>query len=139
VAQEHDSLELKAVQFGWICRDHMFSVDREHALVFCLNAPPSYEKEPVSGKRLKLSHLPIPDHERLAPFTLMAIRIVCCSQNDIRLFRKLCRIAHLNRVDEYDYPVDHRDLFALDDMIKVHDQLCRLPWIVAFITSKHGN
>jgi RNA-dependent RNA polymerase len=182
--KEHDSpaLEVKAVQFGWICRDHTFSIeceescsdrchitfnperrqirihlrfmadlhlivisfasinniststnlDREHALVFYLNAPPSYEKEPVSGKRLKLSHLPIPDHERLAPFTSIAIRIVCCSKNDIRQFRKLCRIAHLNRVDEYDYPVDHRDLFALDDMIRIHDQLCQLPWIVAF-------
>ena len=182
--KDHDAstLKVKAVQFGWLCRDHTFSVeceescsdrchitfnperrqirihlrfmtefyivvipfasintiststnlDREHALLFYLNVPPSYEKEQVSGKRLKLSHLPIPDHERLAPFTSMAIRIVCCSQTDVRQFRKLCRIAHLKRVDEYDYPVDHRDLFSLNDMITIHDQLCDLPWVVAF-------
>jgi RNA-dependent RNA polymerase len=108
------------------------NLDRDHALVFYLNVPPSYEKEQVSGKRLKLSHLPIPGHERVAPFTSMAIRIVCGSQKDIRQFRRLCSIAHLNKVDEYDYPVDHRDLFALTDMLKMQNQLCQLPWIVAF-------
>jgi len=181
---EHDpsALKVEAIQFGWICRDHTFSIeceenctdrchitfnperrqirmrlrflaefylvvisfasinniststnlDREHALVFDLNTPPSYEKEQVSGKRLKLSHLPIPAHERLAPFTSKAIRIVCDSQKEIQQFRELCRIAHLNKVDEYDYPVDHRDLFCLADMITMRDQLCHLPWIVAF-------
>jgi hypothetical protein len=86
----------------------------------------------VSGKRHKLSYLPIPAHERLAPFTSMAIRIVCVSQEDIQQFRGLCSIAHLTKVDEYDYLVNHRDLFGLADMITMRDHLCRLPWIVAF-------
>ena len=105
--------------------------NRKHALVFNLNAPPSYEKEQVSGKRLKLSYLPIPAHERAAPFTLMIIRIVCVSQKDIQQFRDLCSIAHLNKVDDYDYPVDHRDLFGVADMITMCPPLSP-SWIVAF-------
>jgi RNA-dependent RNA polymerase len=51
--------------------------DREHALVFYLNAPPSYEQqEQFGGKRRKLRYLPIPGHERVAPFTSKAILIV---------------------------------------------------------------
>jgi hypothetical protein len=62
----------------------------------------------------------------------MAIRIVCISQEDIQQFRGLCSIAHLTKVDEYDYLVNHRDLFGLADMITMRDHLCRLPWIVTF-------
>jgi hypothetical protein len=65
--------------------------DREHALVFYLNAAPSYEQqEQVGGKRPKLRYLPIPGHERVASFTSKAIRIVCGSQRDIQQFRNLC-------------------------------------------------
>jgi len=103
------------------------NLNREHTLVFNLNAPPSYEKEQVSGKRLKLSYLPIPAHKRAAPFTSMIIRIVCVSRKDIQQFQDLCSIAHLNKVDDYDYPVDHRDLFGVADMITMCDNLCRLP------------
>lgn len=108
------------------------NLDRESALVFYLSTPPSYEMEQAGGKRLKLSHLPVPEHERVAPFASNAIRIVCGSNKDIRQFRRLCNIAHLNKVDEYDYPVDHRELFALTDMFTMQDQLHQLPWIVAF-------
>jgi hypothetical protein len=107
--------------------------DREHALVFYLNAPPAYEQqEQPGGKRRKLHHIPIPDHERVAPFTSMAIRIVCGSQRDIQRFRNLCRNARLNKVDEYDYPVEHRNLFSEADMISIIYSFRSLPWKVAF-------
>jgi RNA-dependent RNA polymerase len=107
--------------------------DREHALVFYLNAPPSYEQqEQFGGKRRKSRYLPIPGHERVAHFTSKAIRIVCSSQSDIQQFRNLSCNARINKVDEYNYPLEHRNLFSEADMIAIIHSLRDLPWKVAF-------
>jgi hypothetical protein len=57
----------------------------------------------------------------------------------------VCRDVRLNKVDEDDYPVEHRNLFSEADMITVMHSLRDLPWKVAFqfsngrTASKHGD
>ena len=111
------------------------NMDGDHCLVFDLHTPPSYEKEripPAVPPRLKVPYLPIPEHDRVAPFTSSAIRVVCDSERDLSEFRDLCKEAQLHRVDDYDYPVVHRNLFSLSVMTRMHTRLLELHWVVAF-------
>lgn len=114
------------------------NTDREHSLVFALHTPPSYEQERETNgnkhipPRLKLPHLSIPDHDRVAPFTSLAIRLLCDSENGLSDFLALCRKAELHRVDDHDYPVVRRNLFSLPVMERIQVHLQELDWVVAF-------
>ena len=108
------------------------SVEGEHALVFELYIPPSYEKVQGRHPRLKLSFLPSPDHERVAPYASLAIRLVCVRGAGLRDFRRLCRAAQLRRLDEYEYEVVRRKLFSERAISSVHSVLEELDWAVAF-------
>lgn len=175
-------ISIKTIQFGWDCRDYVFSIecehecdgradllfndDRrelrvklqyqeetyfiamnyshidtitmnkyleiEHAMVFTLNTSPSYERD-RQPTRQRLSFLPIPDHERVAPYTSLALRLVCTSAGDLEEFRKLSIAAHLrNRISEYEYPVDRRNLFSQPALERLQLYLRQLNWCIAF-------
>lgn len=118
------------------------NMDREHALFFDLNTPPSYEKEqesashdPSPGRaplRLKRPYLPIPEHDRVAPFASLSIRVVCTSDKDLSDFHDFCKKAQLRKVDDYDYLVVRRNLFSLPVMTRIRAHLKELDWAVAF-------
>jgi RNA-dependent RNA polymerase len=115
------------------------NMDNERCLVFDLNTPPSYEQEqgsvshdPRTPLRLKLPYLPIPEHDRVAPFASLAIRVVCTSDKDLSDFQDFCKKAQLHKVDDYDYVVVRRNLFSLPVMSKMHARLQELDWAIAF-------
>jgi len=173
---------VKVLQFGWECRDQVFSIESEepcedgsditfnlrrreicinmkhetetytiaipfssinsvtahtyleveHALVFGLNTPPAYElrRAPL---RQRLSSLPfILDHERVAPYASLAIRLVCPSAADLRTFRQMCGDAKLRRIYDYEYPVARRDLFSAFKMEQLKMYLAQLDWCISF-------
>ncbi|KAH9916863.1 RNA dependent RNA polymerase-domain-containing protein [Fomitopsis serialis] len=51
------------------------------------------------------THLPV------APYTSIAVRLVCSNAFDVAIYKRLCRVAHLP-VDLSPYPVVHRGLFS---------------------------
>lgn len=127
---------------------HLSASAVERALVFELEIPPSYEREGVPvvpnnvfdflasdrrpPPRTKLSHLPIPDHERVAPFTSLVIRVICASYQDLERFRKQCEADRFRRVEDYEYRIVHRGLFSATAMTTVQWALDELDWPVAF-------
>jgi hypothetical protein len=176
------SISIKTIQFGWECRDYVFSIeceqhcagradllfndDRrelrvklrdqeetyfvamnyshinsitmnkyleiEHAMVFTLNTSPSYERDRQPARQ-RLSFLPIPDHERVAPYASLALRLVCMSAGDLEEFRKLSIAAQLrNRISEYEYPVVRRNLFSQVALERLQIYLRQLNWCIAF-------
>ncbi|KIM48044.1 hypothetical protein M413DRAFT_22601 [Hebeloma cylindrosporum] len=180
------SISIKTIQFGWECRDYVFSIECEkdcpgtssgradllfneerrelrvkfryqeetyfiamnyshidsitmnkyleieHAMVFTLNTPPSYERDRASTRQ-RLSFLPIPDHERVAPYASLALRLVCKSAGDLGEFRKLSIAAQLhNRIFEHEYPVVRRNLFSQPALETLQLYLRRLNWCIAF-------
>jgi len=175
-------ISIETIQFGWECRDYMFSIECEHncageadllfnderrelrvklrnqdetyfiamnyshiititmnkylenkhVIVFTLNTPPSYERDRGSTRQ-RLSFLPIPDHERVAPYASLAIRLVCKSAGDLEEFRKLSIAAQLqNRISEYEYPVVRRNLFSQFALGRLQLYLRQLNWCIAF-------
>jgi hypothetical protein len=131
-----DRIYLIVIAFSSISNISALSnMDREHCLLFHLHTPPSYEQEPAPGGeplRRKLPYLPIAGHDRVAPFTSLAIRVVCTSEKDLSDFLDLCKKAQLHKVDEYDYPVVRRGLFSLGVMSRMKARLEGLSWTVAF-------
>jgi RNA-dependent RNA polymerase len=58
---------------------------------------------------------------------------VCTSAGDLEEFRKLSIAAHLrNRIAEYEYPVDRRDLFSQPALETLQLYLRQLNWCIAF-------
>ena len=121
----------------------------DHSLVFELNSPPSYEREPAEPfvgtgdlsfflydvrpqPRSKLSHLPIQDHERVAPYASLVVRLVCCSEQNIESFRQLCTISRFRKVEAYEYDIVRRNLFSESAILSVQASLEALTWPVAF-------
>ncbi|CAK5279967.1 unnamed protein product [Mycena citricolor] len=69
-------------------------------LFFDLADPPNFESSSnISSKRTRLSLLPIGDHERLAPYISLALRIACRNAKASGLFRQLARTAASKRQD----------------------------------------
>lgn len=181
---DSSSIPVQTIQFGWECRDYVFSIEceeqcdgrtklafsaerreiriniqyadanvyfialpyshidamtiqyylrQEAAIVFMLNTPPTYEcHEPPSKLRQRLSYLPILGHDRVAPYTSLAIRIICPSPQNLQDFRRLCMTAQLHKMDDYEYPVARRDIFSPSAMDSLQRHLRRLNWQVAF-------
>lgn len=107
-----------------------------HSLLFTLYTPPSYEQIPSANNgivlRRKLSFLPIDDHERVVPFTSLAIRCICASNRDLEDFRRLCNTAQIRKIDDTEYAVVERGLFSSAFITSVQHYLQQLDWVVAF-------
>ena len=121
----------------------------DRSLVFELNVPPSYEREPedviidspgiapfvldsVRRQRSRLSHLPIPNHERVVPYASLVVRLVCCEDRGLEMFRQLCKLSGFRKVEAYEYDIVRRDLFSEAAMSAVQASLRDLDWPVAF-------
>ncbi|CCM00938.1 uncharacterized protein FIBRA_02985 [Fibroporia radiculosa] len=197
------SASIKTIQFGWVCRDDVYSVEWEKqcihkatlvydedarefrikaedlddddrmpitrtigfraaqmywtsatidnlgdpAIFFHLNHPPSFESESDTHltqlfSRLVLGRERQPptrrrwesftnEHVLLAPFTSLAIRIICKRMEDLQTYRNFCRVAQ-RKVDDSAYPIVRRSLFGQDTLTVFFAWLSHLEWSVAF-------
>ncbi|TFY68358.1 hypothetical protein EVJ58_g1048 [Rhodofomes roseus] len=120
----------------------------EHAIFFYLNHAPSYETQAHDADLLEMfSQLLSPrgsqgpkrqrwsafdaDHEPVAPYTSLAIRIVCPSSAGVETYRKLAKIAHTAAATS-PYPFDRRNVFAPNIRQRYDTWIANLPWILAF-------
>ncbi|KAG7099381.1 hypothetical protein E1B28_001236 [Marasmius oreades] len=106
---------------------------RDPVIFFDMAYPPSFEKEPASGgQRSRLPHLPIPAHNKLAPFISHSLRVVCSSEQDLIIFNNLARLAHLHCNKDSSYDVERRNLFSLDRLEILQRYFAKMPWCIAF-------
>ncbi|KAJ6574801.1 RNA-directed RNA polymerase 2 [Mycena capillaripes] len=179
---QSENIQLRTLQFGWQCRDYVFSVEWEANIVgslrvsderrefriaidqpngrtlfvaihfsrilnvmihselsttasiifFNLSEPPNFESATDSDLRQRLSYLPISDHKRVAPFTSLAIRLVCSTRGDLTRFQRLARTAGIRNVYETDLHIERRGLFSQEVLDQVQTQIRALRWSVAF-------
>ena len=104
---------------------------REPVIFLSLYTPPTYERD---GKplRQRLSYLPFPNHERVAPYVSSAIRLVCSSPSGLLTFAKCSKTAQLHNIYDYEYPVAYRELFSSDKFEKLQKWLRHFNWCVTF-------
>ncbi|KAH9857867.1 RdRP-domain-containing protein [Lenzites betulinus] len=144
LAQETRIIAIRASQIGWASA----AVDPSSGvptIFFSLSNPPSFETESSNAglfdslvgmlnlpppKRQKWSAFD-PSHEALAPYTSLALRLEAASLDDLRTFRKLTRMAHIN-IDDFAYRVERRGLFDASVREECALWAMRLPWIVSF-------
>jgi hypothetical protein len=198
-----NSISVRTIQFGWVCRDSVFSVEWEKTsyidmcgiyfnndprelriksfapsetrviavrfsqiawsatsvsvpnqpvVLLFLNSPPSFETEVTPERaaylvaaqgsdfrgtvydiepRKRLTAFD-DDHARVVPYTSCAIRLVCSTQADVMQFRQLSRVAELYEPQDYDYPVEYRELFSSQNLAMLQSWLRFLDFEVAF-------
>lgn len=121
-------------------------LQRQPVLVLYLNERPTYERGPPDHianlaallqrpalKRAQLSFLPsIPGHQRVAPFTSLAIRLVLPSNDSLHQFHYLARLINLSRLQDYACRVDRRGRFSQEVMDQYEAWLPRLSWQVSY-------
>ena len=176
-----EAIVLKSIQFGWECRDDVFSIEwetvpvrrsvlafdsernqiritlnqifltvlrysqinyisisrhePEPSIYFSLSQPPSFEQDIIfQDSRRRLSYLPFNDHVRVAPYTSLALRVICSSPADIVTFTNLCDDAQMRaKVDELEIWTSHsRLLFSAEVVDEYQLWVENLPWEVAF-------
>ena len=175
-----EAIVLKLIQFGWECRDDVFSIewetapvrrsvlafdpdknqiritlneiffivlrysqinyisisrtDSEPSIYFSLSQPPSFEQDTSQDSRRRLSYLPFNGHVRVAPYTSLALRVICSSPTDIATFTNLCDEAQMRaKVDELEiWTSRSKLLFSAEVVDKYQLWVENLPWEVAF-------
>jgi RNA-dependent RNA polymerase len=72
------------------------------------------------------------EHALVAPYTSLAIRLVCSKDADVMAFRRLSRVAQLHEPLDFDYPVEYRGLFSAPNLHMLQVWLRELDFEVAF-------
>jgi RNA-dependent RNA polymerase len=185
-------VSVRFIQFGWECRDNVFSIEweksclggcevifdpekkelrikivgdpsgvhfigirfasisfcstsvslaRQPVIYFSLLQPPTFELDPAQSgvaatddnqpKRQRLSGLDS-EHERMVPYTSLAMRLVCVTTLDLRQFRSHCSLARMQAPKDDDVVAQRRGLFAEGVQVQLQSWLLELPWTVAF-------
>ncbi|KAG6872879.1 hypothetical protein C0995_005737 [Termitomyces sp. Mi166 len=179
-----ERVSIRTLQFGWECRDSVFSVEWEHSPESChlffnderrelrieiprardttlaiairfsnlrtksahtthfgepvilltLETPPAFESDPLEeGKpRIRLTSLPLLDHERLLPYVSLALRFVCESSSNLRTFLELCKEAKIHHINNTECLIERRGLFAPHVARQLGCWLQSLDWCIAF-------
>ncbi|KAK2461790.1 hypothetical protein APHAL10511_006253 [Amanita phalloides] len=175
------SIVLNSIQFGWECRDDVFSIEweidspksgimtfdpdkneiritfkdtyfiamryghikfisanrhsSEPSIFFSLLQTPSFEKNQLSQNdaRQRLPYLPFNDHDRVAPYTSVALRVTCSGAPDIATFHTMCRVAQIQaKVNEDEIWTSRRELFSAEVFDQYQSWVEELPWEIAF-------
>ncbi|KAG6911837.1 hypothetical protein DXG01_000084 [Tephrocybe rancida] len=110
------------------------SLDGEQVIFLTLESPPAYESEPLDDKkpRTRLSALPLSDHARVSPYVSHTVRLICRTQRDLSLFRKLCKEAKIHYLSDTAWLVARRGLFAPSVSRALEPWLRSLNWCIAF-------
>lgn len=119
--------------------------DVEPSIQLTLSTPPSYQHEPFSTSaspaqpppRQRLSALPLEDdqgipHHLLAPYTSLAIRLVCSRRDDLAEFQQVCGRIGIRGVYRRDWPIQRLGLFSSSQISDFHWWLQHLDYSVAF-------
>ena len=146
-SQRYHIVVIHAAQVRWASAE--LDQSRNAAIYFSLGHPPSYETEaresPLSLllDQLQLSTRTLPkrhrwsslqldkSHGAVAPYTSLAIRVVCGGPSDLETFRWISRIARLG-LETYAFPTVRRGLFCEQVRNEHYDWLRSLHWKVAF-------
>ncbi|KAJ3717044.1 RNA dependent RNA polymerase-domain-containing protein [Lentinula raphanica] len=198
---EANSVSLAAVQFGWLDRDGVISIEWEHActhaagqlsfsshptkgppeilikipntlntaiirfpltfvryvsthvysdsthygneeqvIYFNLFHFPSFEvRSQTTSRRAsseRVSFLPLPGHETVAPFVSDIMRLVCTSESDLRVFRELFRLAQTrpmkSPICREPEDIERRNIYEAKSIDRVKAFSQSLEWKVAF-------
>ncbi|KAJ3509010.1 hypothetical protein NMY22_g16437 [Coprinellus aureogranulatus] len=132
----------------------------ESAIVFTLSQPPTYEQDlkPLDVNqeeldldsilasflgtfkiddggpaRKQLSYLPLPEnHQRVAPYTSLVLRLVCKSQGGPQKFADLSKDAGFPHISSDPWIVERRGLFSDWAFSQFSSSVEQFPWRVAF-------
>jgi hypothetical protein len=195
------SISVRTIQFGWECRDSVFSVEWEKnnyidacniyfednprglrikyfapletrviairfsqiswtatslsvrgqpTIYLSLQTPPSFESEITPERADQILLLSRPnstvydaeprqrltafddEHARVAPYTSLAIRLVCSSEADVLQFRRFCREVQTLEPLDFDFPVERRGLFSAENLDMLQNWLQDMDFEVAF-------
>ncbi|TFK30601.1 RNA-directed RNA polymerase 2 [Coprinopsis marcescibilis] len=124
-------------------------LDQQTVVVFSLYDPPAYELEPghsledlfsrllddKTPLRRSLSYLPtIPNHERVAPFASLVVRLVFKDgRSGLDRLQHLGKIANARALRVGDeWPIVRRGLFSEEAMEEYENWTRKLPWSVAY-------
>lgn len=84
-------------------------------------------------RRKQLSFLPLPlNHESVAPYTGLALRLVCATRRDLEKFRNLSNSAGFHHIGSDEYRVERRGLFSSEALEDYNRWTRALPWTIAF-------
>ncbi|ESK98362.1 hypothetical protein Moror_112 [Moniliophthora roreri MCA 2997] len=128
-----------AVRLSDILQAHTYLYHTKDPVIFLsLDHAPSFETEPATpgSLRQRLPFLPVPGHERVAPFTSESLRLTCRSERDLRIFKDLGRTAQMHSIRDYEHPLERRDLFSREIMEILNLNFRRASWPVAFQLEK---
>lgn len=112
-------------------------LEQEPIILLSLTIPPTYMRKLAQSSSgspgfKRLAFLPIPDHERVAPYASLAIRLVCTSTAGLREFERLSNIAQLRKISNYEYPVQRREIFSAASLKRLDGILRQLKWCISF-------
>lgn len=130
---DHTSVvAIRFFQIDWMSAKNYLS--EQPIIFFSLQFPPTFELEPNDTKALRqrLTALDFPDHDRVAPYASLALRLVCKSNADLARFKDLVKKAQLHNLNDFEYPVDHRGLYSSAVLENFAAWLRTLHWCVAF-------
>lgn len=109
---------------------HHYSVTDEPIIYIASNMPPTFLKE--GRKHERLSALPYNNHEAVAPYTSLALRLICSTKADLRKFRELSNTARLHNIRDFDCPVERRGRFGTAVVETFERWLRALNWCISF-------
>ncbi|KAG8946221.1 hypothetical protein FRC04_011967 [Tulasnella sp. 424] len=114
------------------------------AILFSFQTPPAFEmhrtpslvgsalpSSPSQGRRTRLTSFS-PSHETVAPYTSLAMRVVCDSRKDLAEFQRMAEVANLPSAVELAPPPPGRGLFTVGTLDRVHRWIAKLPYVVGF-------
>jgi RNA-dependent RNA polymerase len=153
-SEDMSQTHIAAISFGQISLISVGLVNDQPIIFFTLQRAPIYETE-MSSLDAKLAQLALTGdpsyrgfnrgpprvrqssfdarHGSVAPYTSLAIRLVCNSEADLRRFRSLCQTAGLSDWLQKNPPqAERRDLFSPANRRALAEWLEDLPWEVAF-------
>jgi RNA-dependent RNA polymerase len=125
------------------------SVLGQPTVFLSLHLPPSFESE-MTPEKMQVTQMMRPngtvydieprrrliafddEHARVAPYTSLAIRLVCSKDADVMTFRRLSRVAQLHEPLDFDYPVEYRELFSARNLNMLQVWLRDLDFEVGF-------
>ncbi|KAF8633988.1 hypothetical protein AX15_001164 [Amanita polypyramis BW_CC] len=129
IALERYLIVMRYSQINYISLDRHSS---EPSIYFNLSVPPSFERN-MDTPRQRLSYLPFDDHARVAPYTSLAMRVICSSVPDMETFQNMCKYAQMQgKVDDHEIWTCRRELFSSEVVSQYQEWVEGLRWDVAF-------
>ncbi|KAG8971334.1 hypothetical protein FRC05_011326 [Tulasnella sp. 425] len=111
------------------------------AILFSFQTAPAFEMHGTmslgslssfsQGRRTRLTSFS-PSHEIVAPYTSLAMRVVCDSRRDLAAFQRMAEVVNLPPGIELAPPPPSRTLFTLGTLDRIHRWIARLPYVVGF-------